>query len=48
MDEEAFEFVRYGTKPQQQIRIKGRPIVILGKDVTSFREFQAHSVSVAS
>jgi len=44
MDDEAFQFVRYKTKPNQALRIRGRPVVTLGKDVSTFREFEAHAV----
>jgi hypothetical protein len=44
LDEEAFRFVRYETEPEEQLRFKGRPIIRLGKDLTSYREFEADSV----
>ena len=44
LDEEAFRFVRYETEPEEQLRFKGRPIIRLSKDLTSYREFEADSV----
>jgi len=44
LDEEAFRFVRYETEPEEMLRFKGRPIIRLGKDVTSYQEFEADLV----
>jgi|GEM_PF-1281059 hypothetical protein len=46
LDEESFRFVRYETKPEQQLRFKGHPIVRLGKDLSTFQEFEAESVEI--
>lgn len=44
LTEEDFRFVRYRTEPEQRLRFKGFPIVRLGKDSSSFNEFEAKSV----
>lgn len=46
LDEESFQFVRYQTEPEQHLRFKGYPIVKLGKDLSTFREFEAESVEI--
>ena len=44
LNEEAFRFVRYETGPEEQLRFRGCPIIRLGKDITSYQEFEADSV----
>lgn len=44
LNEDAFRFVRYETGPEEQLRFKGCPIIRLGKDITSYQEFEADSV----
>lgn len=44
LKEEDFRFVRYNTEPEQQLRFKGFPIVKLGKDESTYQEFEAESV----
>jgi len=44
LDEEAFRFVRYETEQEEMLRFKGRPIIKLGKDTTSYQEFEADLV----
>ena len=44
LDEEAFRFIRYETEQEEMLRFKGRPIIRLGKDITSYREFDADLV----
>lgn len=46
LDEESFRYLRYETESEQQLRFKGRPIVRLGKDITTFQEFEAESVEI--
>jgi hypothetical protein len=46
LDEESFRFVRYETEPEQQLRFKGRPVVKLGKDLSTFQDFEAESVEI--
>lgn len=46
LDEESFRFVRYDTVSEQQLRFKGRPIVKLGKDLSTFQDFEAESVEI--
>jgi hypothetical protein len=44
--EKDFDFVRYETVAEQQLRFKGRPVVRLGKDLNTFQEFEAESVEI--
>jgi len=44
LTEEDFRFVRYKTESEQQLRFKGYPIVKLGKDESTYQEFEAESV----
>ena len=44
LTEEDFRFVRYKTEPEQRLRFKGFPIVKLGKDESTYQEFEADSV----
>jgi len=46
LSEEDFDFVRYQTVAEQQLRFKGRPVVRLGKDLSTFQEFEAESVEI--
>lgn len=46
LSEEDFDFVRYETVTEQQLRFKGRPVVRLGKDLSTFQEFDAESVEI--
>ncbi len=46
LSEEDFDFVRYKTNSEQQLRFKGRPVVRLGKDLNTFQEFEAESVEI--
>jgi hypothetical protein len=46
LSEENFDFVRYKTVAEQQLRFKGRPVVHLGKDLSTFQEFEAESVEI--
>ena len=46
LDEANFNFVRYKTEAEQMLRFKGYPIVKLGKDESTFQEFQAESVAL--
>ena len=46
LNEQSFNFVRYKTEAEQQLRFKGRPIVRLGKDLSTFQEFEAESVEI--
>lgn len=46
LSEEDFDFVRYKTGSEQQLRFKGRPVVRLGKDLNTFQEFEAESVEI--
>lgn len=46
LDEDAFNFVRYKTVAEQQLRFKGHPVVRLGKDLSTFQEFEAESVEI--
>ena len=46
LDESNFNFVRYKTEAEQLLRFKGHPIVKLGKDESTFQEFQADSVQL--
>jgi len=46
LSEEDFDFVRYKTSSEQQLRFKGRPVVRLGKDLNTFQEFEAESVEI--
>jgi hypothetical protein len=46
LDEESFNFVRYETVAEQQLRFKGRPLVRLDKDLSTFQEFEAESVEI--
>lgn len=38
--------MRYKTETEQQLRFKGRPVVRLGKDLSTFQEFEAESVEI--
>jgi hypothetical protein len=44
LDEESFRFVRYETEQEEQLKFRGHPIIRLGKDVTSYEEFEAETV----
>jgi len=44
LSEENFHFVRYQTEAEQRLRFKGYPIVKLGKDESTYQEFEADSV----
>lgn len=44
LSEENFHFVRYKTEADQRLRFKGHPIVKLGKDESTYQEFEAESV----
>lgn len=46
LSEKDFDFVRYETVAEQQLRFKGRPVVRLGKDLNTFQEFEAESVEI--
>jgi len=46
LNEENFDFVRYETAAEQQLRFKGRPVIRLGEDLSAFQEFEADSVEI--
>lgn len=46
LDEANFNFVRYKTEAEQLLRFTGNPIVKLGKDESTFQEFQADTVAL--
>ncbi len=46
LNDEDFRFVLYETEPEQQLRFKGHPIVKLGKDASTYQEFEAESVEL--
>lgn len=46
LSQDDFDFVRYKTVAEQQLRFKGRPVVRLGKDLSTFQEFEADSVEI--
>jgi len=46
LNEESFSFVRYETQQEEQLRFRGYPIMQLGKDVTSYSEFEAETVEI--
>lgn len=46
LGEANFNFVRYKTEAEQLLRFKGHPIVKLGKDESTFKEFQADTVAL--
>jgi len=45
---ECFNFVRYETQPKEFLRFKGHPIMRLGKEKTTYDEFEAESVTPAT
>jgi len=45
---ERFDFVRYETKSKEFLRFKGHPIMRLGKENTTYDEFEAESVASAA
>jgi hypothetical protein len=47
LTEDHFQFVRYKTESEQRLRFKGHPIVKLGKDESTYKEFEAESVELA-
>ena len=44
LDEPSFSFVRYETEQEELLKFIGYPIIRLGKDVTSYSEFEAENV----
>lgn len=46
LDKEHFEFVRYMTTEEHELRFTGRPIIKLGKDLSTFQEFEAETVEI--
>jgi hypothetical protein len=46
LNEKNFDFVRYETVAEQQLRFKGWPVIRLGKDFSTFQEFEAESVEI--
>lgn len=45
LDDESFRFVRYETEHEEHLSFRGYPIIRLGKDVFSYKEFEAESVT---